>query len=79
MRPHLVYKFEEIKATNFKRYWKVQIDEQMYMALRIIKQGGGKKAEVYYECILKLVNCFEHQAYDSLLTTFFRLGLQPYF
>jgi len=31
------------------------MDEQMYMALRVIKQG--EKVEVYYEHILKLVNC----------------------
>jgi hypothetical protein len=47
------------------------MDEQMYMALQVIKQGGDKKVEVYYELILKLVNCFHHQAYDNLVTLFF--------
>jgi hypothetical protein len=32
------------------------MDEQVYMALWMIKQGGDKKVEVYYECILKLAN-----------------------
>ncbi len=32
------------------------MDEQVYMALRMIKQCGDKKVEVYYECILKLAN-----------------------
>jgi hypothetical protein len=32
------------------------MDEQVYMALQMIKQGGDKKVEVYYECILKLAN-----------------------
>jgi hypothetical protein len=47
----------------------------MYMALRVIKQGGNEKVGVYYERILKLTNYLQHQAYDSLLTTFFRTCL----
>jgi hypothetical protein len=50
---------------------KVQMDKQVYMALRMIKQGGNEKVEVYYERILKLANCLHHQIDDSLLTTFF--------
>jgi len=34
--------------------------------------------EIYYECILKLANCLQHQANNNLLTTFFRACLQPY-
>jgi len=48
------------------------------MALRAIKQGGDKKVEAYYERILKLANCLQHQANNNLLTTFFRARLQPY-
>jgi hypothetical protein len=33
MKTHPVYKFEELEATNFKCCQKVQIDEQLYMAL----------------------------------------------
>jgi len=51
----------------------------MYMALRVIKQGGEEKVEVYYESILKLANCLQHQVDDNLITTFFRACLQPYF
>ncbi len=50
----------------------------MYMALQVIKQGGDKKVEVYYERILKLANWFQHQVDDNLLTTFFLSSLQPY-
>ncbi len=32
------------------------MDEQVYMAFQMIKQGGDKKVEVYYECMLKLAN-----------------------
>jgi hypothetical protein len=34
--------------------------------------------ELYYECILKLANSFQHQVDDNLLTTFFQSSLQPY-
>jgi len=56
---------------------KVQMDEQMCMALQVIKQGGDEKMKVYYEHIFKLANCFQCQE-DSLLTTFFQTCLQPY-
>jgi hypothetical protein len=58
MGAHLVCKFEELEVAFCKHYWKVQMDEQVYMALWVIKQGGDKKVEVYYECILILANCF---------------------
>jgi hypothetical protein len=44
----------------------------------MIKQSENEKLEIYYEHILQLTNCFQHQTYDSLLTTFFRAGLHPY-
>ncbi len=50
----------------------------MYMALRVIKQGGDEKVEVYYEYILKLTNYLQHQPKDNLLITFFQTSLQPY-
>ncbi len=48
------------------------------MAFQIIKQGATKKVEVYYEWILKLVDCLQHKADDNLLTIFFKAGLVPY-
>jgi len=48
------------------------------MTFRIIKQGAIKKVKVYYEWILKLVNCLQHKANDSILTIFFRVGLVSY-
>jgi hypothetical protein len=54
MRTHPVCKFEELEAA----FRKVQMDEQVYMALQMINQGGDEKVEVYYEHILKLTNCF---------------------
>jgi hypothetical protein len=44
----------------------------------MINQSEDEKLEVYYECILKLTNCLQHQVEDSLLITFFRGNLQPY-
>ncbi len=56
-RAHAVCKFEELGVTFYKRYSKVQTDEQVYMALQMIKQGKDEKVEIYYECTLKLANC----------------------
>jgi len=75
LKAHLVYKFEKLEATFYKHYQKVQMDEQVYMALWVIKQGGDKKVDIYYEHILKLANCLQHQADDSLLITFFQVSL----
>ncbi len=57
MRTPLVCRFEELEVTFCKRYQKVQMDEQVYMALRMLKQGGNEKVEIYYERILKVANC----------------------
>ncbi len=57
MRANLVCRLEELEVAFYKHYLKVQTDEQVYMALWMIKQGGDEKVEVYYECILKLTNC----------------------
>ncbi len=60
VRAHLVCKFEKLETGFCKCYRKVQIDEQVYMPLRMIKQGGDKNMEVYYECMLNLVNYLQH-------------------
>jgi hypothetical protein len=39
---------KELETTFYKRYRKVQNDEQVYMALCMIKQGTSKKMDVYY-------------------------------
>jgi len=44
MRAHLVCSFKElVHATFCKHYLKIQIDEQMYMALLVIKKTGMKR------------------------------------
>lgn len=78
MQCHPKCTFVKLKATFGKCYQKVQIDEQVYMALRVIKQAMNKKMEVYYEHILKLANCLNHKMNNSLLTTFFQIKLVPY-
>jgi hypothetical protein len=56
MQAHPVCKFKELEVAFYKNYQKVQIDEQVYMSLWVIKQGGDKKVQVYYERILKLLS-----------------------
>ncbi len=52
--------------------------EHVYMVYKVIKQAIDEKVNVYYGCILKLANCFQHKANDSLFTISFKLNLLPY-
>ncbi len=70
MQSHPSCIFLELEVAFYERYYIVQNDEQVYMALRVIKQGNDEKVEVYYERILKLANCLQHKVDDNLLTTF---------
>ncbi len=60
MKSHLVCRFEKLEVVFYKCYQKVQMNEQVYMALQVVKPGGDKKLEIYYEHILKLTNCLQH-------------------
>ncbi len=71
MQFHQGYIFLELEVTFCKCYCIVQNNEQVYMALKVIKQGNNEKVEVYYERNLKLANCLQHKVNDNLLTTFF--------
>jgi hypothetical protein len=51
MQAHFVCRFKELEVTFCKCFEKIQMNEQVYMALWMIKQGGEKKVEVYYERI----------------------------
>jgi hypothetical protein len=43
MKSHLVCRFEKLEVVFYKCYQKVQTNEQMCMALQVIKQGGDEK------------------------------------
>jgi hypothetical protein len=77
MQSHSECTFVELEATFCKQHWKVQIGEQVYMALKIIKQTSNKKVEVYYERKLKLSNYLKHKTNSSRLMTFFWAELVP--
>jgi len=70
--------FCRVKSSFCKQYQTMQTNNQVYMALYVIKQGVTEKVEVYYKRILKLANCLQHKANDNLLTIFFRVSLIPY-
>jgi hypothetical protein len=42
-------------------------------------QQVGEHVKVYYEHLLKLVNCLQVNATNVLFITIFKVGLQPYF
>ncbi len=75
---HLDYTFNKFAQTFCRRYRKVQMNEQVYMTLRIIKQNLNERVEEYYEWIFTLASFFQHPADDCLLNTFFRARLLPY-
>ncbi len=58
-------------------FWIVKNDEEIYMQLRNLQQLG-ERIEVYYECLLKLVNYLQVKAIDVFLTTIFIKELQAY-
>jgi hypothetical protein len=60
MQAHPIGKFKELQVVFCKHYQKVQTNEQVYIKLQMIKQGGNKKVEVYYDRILKLANYLQH-------------------
>jgi hypothetical protein len=49
------------------------------MQLKNIQQQVGEQIEVYYKCLLKLVNCLQVKTIDVFLTTILKASLQPYF
>jgi hypothetical protein len=46
MQSHPKCFFVELEVVFCKQYWIMQIDEQVYMAIQVIKQGGTKKVKV---------------------------------
>jgi hypothetical protein len=52
MQFHLGCTILELEVAFYKWYHIVQNDEQVYMVLKVIKQGNDEKVEVYYEQIL---------------------------
>jgi len=49
--------FCRVKSSFCKQYQTMQTNNQVYMALYVIKQSVTEKVEVYYTRILKLANC----------------------
>jgi hypothetical protein len=78
MLSHAICAFEELETTFYECYQKVQNDEQVYMALCMVKQGTNKKTEVNYGWILKLANCVQDKANESLFTTLIHVVLVSY-
>jgi hypothetical protein len=58
-----------LEQTFCEQYHNVQMDDQVYMILQIIKQGPSEVVEEYYKRILKLIKCLQLKAYYQLLTT----------
>jgi hypothetical protein len=51
--------WEQFKAAFKKRYREQQTDEQVYAALKTLKQGDNERVEDYYERFMKLIRCLQ--------------------
>ncbi len=49
--------FEKLEQAFCKRFKIMKNDEEVYMQLQNIQQQTTEHVEVYYECLLKLVDC----------------------
>jgi hypothetical protein len=78
VQDHPNYTFEELEQTFCKLFIIVKNNEEVYIQLHNIKQQTTKCVEVYYEHLLKLVNCLHVRAIYVFLTTIFRASLLPY-
>ncbi len=70
--------FSEFAQAFCKQLLKVQMDDQVYMHLQIVKHNLNERVEEYYEWIFTLANSFKHLADDQLLNAFFRAILLLY-
>jgi len=75
---HPNYTFNKFAQTFCRRYHKVQMDEQVYMTLQIIKQNLNERVEEYYGWIFNLASSFQHSTDNRLLNAFLKVGLLPY-
>jgi hypothetical protein len=63
----------------FCKWFKIiKNNEKVYMQLWNIQQQIIERVEVYYERLLKLIDCLHVKATYVFLTTVFRVGLLPY-
>jgi hypothetical protein len=72
---HLNYTFEELEQAFCKPFQTMENDEFCYVQLKNLHQKVGKWVEVYYKCLLKLVNCLQVKAIDVFLIIIFRTSL----
>ena len=71
--PHSTW--PELKAAFCRRYRKEQTDEQIYAAIKHMKQGSNEKVEEFYERFMDLVDNLSSQLGSGFVMTNFRTGL----
>ncbi len=49
IQSHLNCGVTKLTTAFYKRYWIVQNDEQVYMVVKVIKQGRIEKDDIYYK------------------------------
>jgi hypothetical protein len=72
---HFNCTFKELEQAFCKRFQTMENDENFYMQLKNLHQKVGKWVEVYYKCLLKLVNCLQVKATDVFLIIIFKTCL----
>jgi hypothetical protein len=69
---------KQFKAAFKKRYREQQTNEQVYVALKPLKQGDNKRVEDYYEQFMKLIRCLQTTMGEGLIFSNFRTGFLDY-
>ncbi len=70
--------FEKLEEAFYKWFKIVKNNEEVFMQLRNIQHQTNEHVKVYYEHLLKLVNCLHVKTTNVLLTTIFKASLLPY-
>jgi len=67
--------WRELRTAFCRRYRKEQTDEQIYAAIKQLKQGPNEKVEEYYEKFMDLVDNLSSPPGSGFVMTNFRTGL----
>ena len=70
--------WEQFKAAFKKRYREQQTDEQVYAALKTLKQSDNKKVEDYYERFIKLIRCLQTAVGEGFMLSNFKTCVLDY-
>lgn len=78
MDHHQYCTWDEAKEVFRLRYQEQDSNKQVYIALKIFKQGESEKVWDYYERFMKLIKCLQSNIGERFKLIYFRVGLLDY-